>query len=111
MPELNVVDLDTFAREAVAGLQNVEIKPDGTVRARRNGKWNADYFDSITCAEIKKHHAPGEYWIPTAEQVAREQVIRATPNPWKRETFNLTAQLMMQDQDPGLAERFKREAR
>lgn len=110
MPELNVVALDTFARECAMEVQNVEIKPDGSIRARIHGKWDDDYFDGITRAEIIKHHAPGEYWIPSAEQVAREQVIRATPNPWKRESFNLTQQLLMQDQDPGLAERFKREA-
>lgn len=111
MPELNVADLDSFARDAVMELQNIDIKPDGTIRARFKGKWDADYFDGITKAEIRKHNAPGEYWIPSAEHLKREQEIKAIPNPWKQGSWNLTEQLLMQDQDPDLAARFQREAR
>lgn len=125
MPDLDLTALDPLCLDDLDGYHEVSIDESGVVKARRkNGKWQSGMMGLCSWTEesIAKTHKPGVYTVklPTpadreqtkkaADQAANEARIAATPNPWRKSSWNLTAQLTMADQDPELAARFQREA-
>lgn len=120
MPDLNLTGLDELALRDLREHGEVIVNPDRTVavlaRTGKRADWSADPHHpdgllSFTQAAVAKvNPQPGRYRVPTAEEWAKESAVRALPNPWAKASWNLTQQLLLADQDPDLAQRFKAEA-
>lgn len=113
---LDLTYCDPLAQDELREHKMVKVLPDGTVAVQHKGQWITDPssgygLHSGTQAALLKANRPGTYAIPTADEWQRESAIRATPNPWKKGSWNLTQQMILADEDPDLARRFQREAR
>lgn len=113
---LDLTHCDELSQSELREHAHVKITETGEVAVRnKNGEWisnpsSPDGLHSLTQKSIAQANKPGTYAIPSKEEWDKEAAIRATPNPWKRESFNLTQQLLIADQEPELAARFQREA-
>ena len=113
-----MLDLSRCDELALAELREhdtVKVMDDGTVavpsKLAKGFTIDPTYgLGCLTQEAVGKANPPGLYKVPTADEWQRESAIRATPNPWRKSSWNLTAQLTMADQDPELAARFQREA-
>lgn len=126
MPDLDLTALDPLCLDDLDGYHEVSIDESGVVKARRkNGKWQSGFMGLSNWTEetLAKTNKPGVYTVnvPTpaereqakkaADLAAKEARVAAMANPWRRGSWNLTAQLVMADQDPELAARFRQEAK
>lgn len=113
---LDLTHCDELSQAELREHSSVKIGDDGTVSVRdKQGQWvsnpaSADGLHSLTQKNLALVNKAGTYAIPSKKEWDREAAIRALPNPWRRESFNLTQQLLIADQDPELTARFKREA-
>lgn len=113
---LDLSHCDALSQDELREHKTVKIREDGAVAVQHKGQWITDPHSgyglhSATQSALSKINKPGTYAIPTADEWQRESAIRATPNPWKKSSWNLTKQITLTDEDPALAERFQREAR
>ena len=114
---LDLTHCDELSQAELREHRRVRIREDGSVAVEnKQGQWVADPsggdgLHSLTQKSLALANKAGVYAIPSKEEWDKEASIRATPNPWRRETFNLTQQLLIADQEPDLAARFQREAR
>ena len=114
---LDLTHCDELSQAELREHAHVKISENGEVAVRnKKGEWisnpsSPDGLHSLTQKSLALANKAGVYAIPSKEEWDKEASIRATPNPWRRETFNLTQQLLIADQEPDLAARFQREAR
>ncbi len=114
---LDLSHCDELSQSELREHRRVRIREDGSVAVEnKKGEWvsnplSADGLHSLTQKSLALANKAGMYAIPSKEEWDKEAAIRAMPNPWRRESFNLTQQLLIADQDPDLAARFQREAR
>lgn len=114
---LDLTHCDELSQAELREHRRVRIREDGSVAVEtKKGEWasdpsSPDGLHSLTQKSLALVNKAGTYAIPSKEEWDKEAAIRAMPNPWKREAFNLTQQLLIADQEPDLAARFQREAR
>lgn len=116
MADLDLTGLDETALAELREHKIVTISPDKTVavptkKGMVSDPHHPDGLMSYTqSAIVAANPQSGCYRVPTADEWQRESTIRATPNPWRKGSWNLTRQMTLSDQDPDLATRFKQEA-